>query len=108
MMIPKVNPNHKRRKPKRGDRGKFSPSVRHQILDRDDGLCRVCKRPAQHIHHVQPKGSGKGRGVFTNGLSVCNNCHDAIHRSGEKLQFWKDVFTEMYGPDYYKDEWDYE
>lgn len=73
---------------------------------RDDGLCRVCGGIATQIHHVKPKSSSKGRGVLTNGMSVCNGCHDAIHRDNEKLKFWQNVFEKIYGPDYYKDEWD--
>lgn len=108
MIRPVPKKNYKRRKPTRKKRGEFDAKTRDDIVSRDEGLCRVCKRPAGQIHHVQPKGSGKGRGVFTNGMLVCQPCHTEIHADNGKLNFWKDVFSEMYGPDFYKDEHDYE
>lgn len=105
MINPVPKPNHKRKAPKRSARGKFSEKVRMAILDRDDGLCRVCKRPAEEIHHVRFR-SQAGRGVFTNGLSVCHHCHNDIHKDKEKADFWRNTFETLYGKDYYKDEWD--
>ncbi len=96
---------YKKRKPTRKQRGAFSTKTRQEILDRDDGLCRVCKGVASQIHHVKFK-SGGGRGIFTNGLSCCQKCHAEIHNSGNKTKFWQGVFAEMYGLDYYKDDWD--
>lgn len=102
--VPK--PNHKRRIPKRINRGKFNRATREKILLRDNYSCRVCGTRATQIHHVRPKGSGKGRGVFTNGMAVCNDCHADIHNDVSKLEFWQSVFEKMYGENYYKDEWD--
>lgn len=103
---PVPKPNYKRKKPTRKQRGEFSPQVRQDITDRDEGLCRVCGGLGGQIHHVQPKGSGKGRGVFTNGMLVCQPCHADIHKHYGKLKFWQRVFAELYGPNFYKDEWD--
>lgn len=102
--VPK--PQHKRRVDKRIDRNKFTKHVRDQIKDHFEDTCQMCKGRGIHIHHVQPKGSGKGRGVFTNGLLLCNKCHKKVHEDDKLLRYWKEVFKEMYGPDYYKDEED--
>lgn len=102
--VPK--PKHKRRIPKRFNRGNFSKETRRKIMLRDDGFCRVCGGFATQIHHVQPKGSGKGRGVYTNGMAVCSDCHAEIHRDNDKLEFWQGIFEKEYGENYFEDEWD--
>lgn len=105
-MIRKVpKPRSKRRVPKQKNRNAFSEETRMKILDRDDGLCRVCKAPATQIHHVKFK-SGGGRGVFTNGVSVCAKCHEEIHQSREKADHWRRTFEILYGKNYYKDGFD--
>lgn len=101
--IPK--PIHKRRVPKKGNRGNFSRSVRNQVYERDNGQCRQCGAKGEEIHHVYFKSRG-GRGVFTNGLTLCHSCHRKVHMSAENTQYWIDRFTEEYGEDFYKDEWD--
>ena len=102
--VPKVK--YKRRKPTRKQRGAFSKKTRDKLFEDYNGLCGVCHTTATQIHHVMPKGSGKGRGVYTNGLPICNDCHDEIHRSGSKLKHWQRQFEIMFGTDYYKDEYD--
>lgn len=101
-------PKHKRGKPKRVNRGRFSKYVREQIKDHFNNQCQECGRKGVHIHHVMPKGSGIGRGIFTNGLLVCNPCHQQIHADPERLMYWKRVFKELHGPNYYKDQKDLE
>nr|BDD46679.1 hypothetical protein 19 [Bacillales bacterium] len=103
---PVPKPSFKRRKPKRSKRNDFSPSVRKQIRSRDGELCRVCEAErANQIHHVYPRSRG-GRGVYTNGLSICNVCHAEIHADNELMKDWQEIFEQRYGSDYYKDQWD--
>jgi len=102
---PAPKPVHRRRKPTRRERGSFNKVTRDKIIDRDDGLCRVCKGLGTQHHHVMPKSRG-GRGVFTNGLLVCQSCHADIHAHNDKLEHWQRQFEIAYGSDYYKDEWD--
>lgn len=105
--VPKVV--YKRRKPTRKQRGQFDKKTRDAILERDNYSCRVCSRPAQQIHHVLPKGfDSRGRGVFTNGLSLCSHCHNEIHADNEKMKHWQRQFEIMYGKDYFRDRWDFE
>lgn len=43
-MIPKINPNHKRRVPKRGQATRITKSVRDEVLKRSEGKCERCGR----------------------------------------------------------------
>jgi 5-methylcytosine-specific restriction endonuclease McrA len=106
MTIAVPKPIHKRRVPKRLNRGKFSRETRDRIFDRDEGLCRACGALGTQIHHVKPKGSGRGRGVYSNGLLVCNACHDQIHKNNDLLTSWQRTFEMIYGPRFFKDEYD--
>lgn len=105
-----AKPQHKRRVKHRADRGKFSETVRKKIKKHFDDICQECGGIGIHIHHVRPKGSGTGRGVFTNGLLLCKGCHDAIHAELDqtRLKYWQQEFTRLYGLDYYKDQQDLE
>ncbi|MFE8704116.1 HNH endonuclease [Cytobacillus sp. FJAT-54145] len=102
--VPK--PNHKRRVKKQVDRNKFPKFVRDQIKKHFENNCQMCGGKGHHCHHVQPKGSGKGRGVFTNGLLLCNSCHKKVHADDSLLRYWKEVFRKKYGPLYFMDEED--
>ena len=101
--VPK-NP-YRPRKPTKANRGKFSEKTRKAIHERDNYSCRVCSVQASQIHHVRFK-SANGRGVYTNGMTVCQSCHSDIHKHHGKAEYWRSKFSEKYGEDYYKDEWD--
>lgn len=103
MMFPK--PNHKRRAPKKAERGKFSERTAEMIVERDNGLCQECGAIGSEIHHVKFKSQG-GRGVFTNGMLVCPSCHRKIHQSKYFTNKWIDKFRSMYGEQFYKDMYD--
>lgn len=103
MQFPK--PKFRRSVPKRGKRGKFSDETIKAILVRDQGLCQQCGKVGQEIHHVKYK-SQSGRGVFTNGLTLCQPCHRKIHTDAELSDYWVNVFVDRYGPDFYKDIYD--
>lgn len=102
---PVPKPNFRRRKPKKKKRGAFDKEARQQIIDRDKGLCRCCGKQGSEIHHVKFK-SSSGRGVFTNGMLVCQSCHIEIHQDFNLATFWRNKFKELYGDNYYKDDWD--
>ncbi|WP_144558508.1 HNH endonuclease signature motif containing protein [Shouchella miscanthi] len=100
-----AKPKHKRRTRQRVNRGKFSETIRQQIKEHFENTCQECNGIGDHIHHVKPKGSGSGRGVFTNGLLLCNDCHMQMHAelSQARLKHWQSEFEFMYGPYYYMD-----
>lgn len=102
-MVPK--PNFKRRKPKRKKRGQFSKETREKIIERENGLCRLCNAKGTEIHHCKFKSQG-GRGVFSNGLLLCAPCHRKVHQNAELALKLRNYMKAMYGPDYFRDEWD--
>lgn len=67
--------------------------------------CQMCGGRATQIHHVMPR-SRQGRGVYTNAMAVCNDCHSRIHKDNDLLDYWINLYAERYGPDFYKDRWD--
>ena len=51
----------------------------HRVMTRDGWKCRVCKRrQALHCHHIVFRSHG-GDDAEWNLLTICNNCHDAVH-----------------------------
>jgi hypothetical protein len=96
-------PSFNRRVKERGDRSKFSKMVRDAVKEHFDNTCQICGHRGIHIHHVQPKGSGIGRGVFTNALLLCNKCHRKVHDDDKLLRHWKEVYRKKYGPLYFMD-----
>jgi 5-methylcytosine-specific restriction endonuclease McrA len=103
---PVAKPSHKRNKKKKADRGEFPEKIRKQIVKDQNGQCQLCGRPTTYIHHVKPRGRG-GRGVYTNGLLACVNCHNPkIHDRPGGVDHWIAIFEQRFGPDFYKDEED--
>jgi hypothetical protein len=100
---PVPKPTYKRKNKKRGDRGKFSSFIREQVKEHFEDTCQMCGGHGYHVHHVQPKGSGIGRGVFTNALLLCASCHKKIHADDKLLRYWKDIYKKKYGPFYFMD-----
>lgn len=97
--------DHKRGKKKKKDRGEFTPKVRKQIIQNQAGRCYLCGRSTTYIHHVKPRGRG-GRGVVTNGMLACTNCHNPkIHDIG-MVDHYMDVWKQKHGPEYWMDELD--
>lgn len=61
-------------------------ALRKQILDRDGWKCRSCRsRNALHVHHVVFR-SQQGDDAEENLVTLCNQCHDAVHRSDLRIE----------------------
>src|SRR5699024_2989739 len=105
MFSKKSQTGYKRRKPKRKQRAEFSAKVRKQIMDDNNNSCQMCGGRATQIHHVVPRGR-QGRGVYTNGMGICNGCHTLIHQDNELLNDWIELYAEKYGTEFQKDEFD--
>lgn len=62
--VPKVNPNHKRRKPKQSTRTRITNKVREEVLRRSEGKCERCNRTSAYSfemsHLVQASQGGSG------------------------------------------------
>lgn len=102
---PVPKPQHKRRIPKQSKRNEFSQKVRNQIMKDENGLCQSCGNKATQIHHVRPRGR-QGRGVYTNGMAICNSCHTRIHKDNALMNHWILLYEQKYGKDFYKDVFD--
>ena len=57
---------------------------REQILELFHGKCVRCRRPAVHVHEIQPKSllPGDRWKVWTNRVSLCFRCHEWAHLNG--------------------------
>lgn len=91
---PVPKPQHKRRVPKRVDRGKFSPKTIKQIFERDHYQCVRC---GSHYlekvpHHVIYR-SQLGKGTKRNGVSICISCHQEAHTRKE-IRKWFEEWVE--------------
>lgn len=102
-----AKPKHKRKSRKRAERGKFSKMIRDEIKEECTGLCQECFSRGCHLHHVMPKSRG-GRGIKTNALLLCNDCHKRVHADNARLKHWIEVYRERYGKNFYKDKEDLE
>jgi hypothetical protein len=100
-------PSHNRRVKKRGDRSKFSKMVRDEVKKHFNDTCQECGGKGLHLHHVCFRSQG-GRGVMTNALLLCNNCHKRIHLDNDRALYWREVYKQKYGPLYYMDKEDLE
>lgn len=57
-----------------------------KLVKARDLVCRVCKGPGQHIHHIVYRSHG-GRDVASNLLLVCDGCHRDIHAKVTLVRF---------------------
>ena len=58
--------------------GIIDKKLREHIIERDDGLCRVCGRQANDIHHIMFK-SHVGADNEKNLIALCRECHEWAH-----------------------------
>jgi hypothetical protein len=77
----------------------FSPAIRALVLVRDLNRCVVCGLflgDGAHLHHRKLRSQG-GMGLAENGITLCFQCHSAVHaspghavRSGWIVPSWAD------------------
>jgi len=62
---------------------------RKAVFAKDDYICQMCgddKGGNLHAHHIKSwAGFAEGRYDITNGITLCEICHTAIHKKSEKL-----------------------
>lgn len=77
---PAPKQQHKRRTPKKVNRGRFSPLTTQRIFEYDEHRCAYCRsyRIESVPHHILYKSQG-GLGTFDNGATVCPDCHKWAH-----------------------------
>jgi 5-methylcytosine-specific restriction endonuclease McrA len=78
--------NHKRRTPKRAERGRIKPETYKKVFDRDGGKCVLCGLSgALECHHVVYR-SQLGKGTENNLVMLCVRCHDKAHEEPKKYK----------------------
>lgn len=67
------------------------PSIYHDLLIKQKGICTVCKQPISEldqeqldIHHILPKKSG-GSNLFTNLMLLHSTCHQNVTHSKDPI-----------------------
>ena len=62
-------------------------NFRQKVLWRDKYTCRKCKSK-EHLqaHHIRYKSAG-GTDVVSNGVTLCDGCHNALHRGEWELPY---------------------
>lgn len=91
--------------PNRGSRSEFSNKERERILAAFGGGCAECRSPFVQFHHAKFR-SGSGRGVFRNGVPLCEEHHTLAHKVKEYADKWREYLKSIYGGYYYMDKWD--
>lgn len=55
------------------------------VYKRDKYMCRSCRERRLHPHHVVFRSQG-GPDIMSNLLSLCPQCHDAVHGGKLKIE----------------------
>ncbi len=104
--------HHKRKIPHWKQRGAIHKNERAEALRRYGEWCWVCGNPKVEMHHIKGKGYGAGgRGKFRNLIPLCAAHHRGENgvegKNGAELaqKIWNN-HLEMYGPHFFKDEYD--
>lgn len=103
MSVPK--PKHKRRKPKRKDRGKITKYDYQQALDWFGDTCNICNSRPIEMHHIRFRSNG-GRGRFRNLMPLCKFHHEQAHQDRGFADSLREERAEAFGEYYYADEHD--
>ena len=71
---------------------KRNPDVIAEVLERADGICEKCKKPAPflredltpylEVHHIKPLADG-GEDTVENAVALCPNCHREAHHAAK-------------------------
>lgn len=95
--VPKVNPDHKRRKPKRSSITRITQAVRKEVWERSEGRCERCGRSRAYAfefaHLVNASQGGRGDDP-TNIVLLCGpsvntgTCHNYADYTAEG-RAWK-------------------
>lgn len=95
---------HKRRAPKRKEKGRIKPQTYRAVFDRDGGKCVLCGRTdGLEMHHVIYRSRG-GTGEEHNLVLLCKQDHMAAHRSREIRKQLEEHMKRLY-PDKWEVPW---
>ncbi|MDN4609151.1 HNH endonuclease [Sporosarcina highlanderae] len=99
-MFPK--PNHKRRKPKRGQRGRITKTDYKDALDWFGDSCTICNNKPIEMHHVIFRSAG-GRNGYRNLMPLCKSCHAKAHADRQFADHLREMRQEAYGDHFFHD-----
>ena len=99
-MFPK--PNHKRRKPKQGNRDMITKAQYQLALDWFGDTCSYCNAKPIEMHHVVFRSQG-GRGGYRNLMPLCEKHHKMAHNSREFADSLREEREEAFGKYFYCD-----
>ena len=93
--------------PSRSARNEFSAAARKRIQKEFGAICNDprCGRPAIDMHHVVYR-SQSGRGVWRNGIPLCDIHHDRAHKEKAYRLMLIELRIVLFGPHFFKDKWD--
>lgn len=92
--------------PEKKVRSEFTDRERKLINEAFNGAyCAECQSPYIQHHHAKFR-SGSGRGVWRNGVPLCDTHHRMCHDSRAYADKWRTLLEIMYGPFYFMDKWD--
>lgn len=67
--------------------------VRLEVYERDGGMCRLCKRQGEHIHHIIPRSRAKSLiNEPSNLIVLCASCHNLVHSN---MKYWIPYLKEL-------------
>lgn len=96
--------------PKRSIRNDFTEAEKKKIIKAFGGhCCAECGNPNIEYHHAKFRSAssvGSGRGVWRNGVPLCNFHHRMCHDNHFYAQKWRDLLRGIHGKYYYMDRWD--
>lgn len=100
-------PMQRKQKPSRRNKKEttYTKSLREEVFERDGGVCQLCGRFGEQIHHTVPRGRFYYQWyTFTdvnnpiNLMLVCHKCHDAIHNVPGMVEQVIEIQEERFGP----------
>ena len=53
---------------------KVTEELYSYVISRDNGLCQICGKAGEHVHHIEYK-SHQGKNCGRNLITLCMDCH---------------------------------
>lgn len=63
-----------------------------EVVERDQGRCRICGKRASDAHHILYRSQG-GTDDLDNGILLCRTDHERVHAEGGRK--WRPILREM-------------
>ena len=61
----------------------YTENLKEYVVERDNRMCQACSCATENTpHHIIFRSQG-GKNVSTNLITLCNVCHDKVHKTGK-------------------------